>query len=269
MRSLVVVACLALCACGRQPEPSLGRMPSDRGHSQVSPLLDAGVPFDFRWARIDPGSHVGQTRTCDVVQVGVREGTTHRIERRYQRDLSERISVRCRASSGETFIDVVFPPAAAGFAQRIRVGNRLVVEIVSASGGFEGATVGEFRAVAEAPTDASVPLPEEAASVSAGFDFRQIQGHPELVGTVQPCSVAWVGPIDRIADEQRDRFPGGATHTQSIACAHARGDSRVDLVATPRSAPDLLALRRGSRIRVRILALRGGAADEPLARLER
>lgn len=269
MRSFVLVACLGLGACGSQPEPTLGRMPNDRGHSVVTPVLDGGVPFDFRWARIDPAAHVGQTRTCDVVFVGVREAATHRIERRYQRELSERLSARCRATSGESFIDVVFPPAAAGFAQRIRVGNRLLVEIVSASGGFDGATIGEFRAVTEAPPDAGMPATDEASSVSAGFDFRQIQGHPELVGTTQPCSVAWVGPIDRIAEEQKDRFPHGASHAQSIACTHARGDSRVDLVATPRSAPDLLAIRRGSRIRVRILALRGGAADEPLGRLER
>lgn len=247
----------------------MGRMPNDRGHSVVVPILDGGVPFDFRWARIDPTAHVGETRSCEVVFVGARETATHRIERRYQMDLAERVSVRCRAGTGESWLDVVFPPAAAGFAQRIRSGDRLVVEIVSASGGLDGATVGEFRAVAAVPDAGVRTSEEETPSVSAGFDFRQIQGHPELVGKIQPCSVAWVGSIDRIAPEQADRFPTGATHILSIACAHARGDSRVDLVATPRTAPDLLPIRRGSRLRVRILALRGGAADEPLARLER
>lgn len=270
MRSLLVAfACLGLAACGKSSESSLGRMPNDRGHSVAVPELDAGIPFDFRWARIDPAAHEGETRTCDVVLVGVREGATHRVERRYGREVADRLTVRCRARTGEAWLDVIFPPAAAGFAQRIRAGSRLTVEVVSAFGGFDGTTVGEFRAVTDLPDAGTIGAEDETTATSAGFDFRQIEGHPELVGTVQPCSVAWVGQIDRIATEQADRFPSGATHILSIACTHARGDSRVDLVATPRSAPDLLAIRRGSRIRVRILALRGGAADEPLGRLQR
>lgn len=263
-----MLACV-LGACGAEPEAALGRMPNDRGRPVAEPALDAGIPFDFRWVRIADEPHIGQTRQCDVVFVGTVEQVERRIERRYVgREVAQRVSVRCGAAAGETWLDLVFPPAAIGFASTIRVGQRLLVEVIAADGGFEDATVAEFRAVMGGSGLATASV-DEPLSIGAGFDFDQVDVHPELVGRVEPCSVVWVGPIRRIARELRDRYPRGATHVLPLACHATRGDSPVDVVATPRTAPDFLAIRRGSRVRLRIVAARAGADDEPVTRLVR
>jgi hypothetical protein len=270
MRYVWLLACAMSvgAGCSRDSEPNLGRLPNERARAVTVPMLDAGVAFDFRWVRIAAEPHVGQTRQCDVVFVGAREQVARRIERRYAREVAERLSVRCGAAGGESWIDLVFPPAAIGFASTIHPGQRLMVEVVAPNGGFDDAVVAEFRAVAEGGENATERI-SEPLSVPAGFDFRQVIVHPELVGRVQPCSISWVGTIRRVEPELRERFPQGASHVLPITCQHTRGDSHVDLVSTARGAPDLLALRRGARIRLRILAARGGASDEPLARLAR
>lgn len=255
--------------CGQESQTRFGRMPNDRYRPIAHAPLDGGMPFDFRWARIEPEAHVGQTRTCDVTFVGAREHVTRRIERRYAgHEVSERTSIRCRAPSGESFVDLVFPPEAGSFADAIAVGQRLTVEVIGATGGFENATVAEFRAIVTGAENVAAPEPI-LPTVPAAFDFRQAESHPELVGHAQPCGISWVGSIQPIPREARSRYPRGASHVVPIACASIRGESFVDVVATPRSAADLLRLARGERVSLKILATAGGTDDVPLTRLAR
>lgn len=260
---LVLVA-----ACGSSDSARFGRMPSDRHRPVPHAPADGGVAFDFRWARIDPEPNVGQTRSCDVTYVGGRESVTRRIERRYgDRQISARISVRCRADQGESWVDLIFPPAASSFVDTIEVGQRITVEIVSATGGFENATVAEFRAIVDGAENVAPPIPLEA-TVPAAFDFSQLERHPEAIGRVEPCGVAWIGSIDPIPTEARDRYPRGATHRVKLACSSVSGESMVDVISTPRAIVDTLRLQRGMRAKLRILASRGGTDDVPLVRLE-
>lgn len=268
IRSVAIAIALTLVACGSSESGRFGRMPSDRHRPQPRAPLDGGVPFDFRWVRIEPASHVGAERSCDVTYVGGRESVSRRIERRYgTREVSERVSIRCRAGASESWVDLVFPPAASSFASAIAVGQRLTVDVVSEAGGFENATIAEFRAIVTGAENVAGPLPI-VNSVPAAFDFDQLPAHPELVGRVEPCGVAWIGSIEPIPTEARDRYPRGATHRLKLSCSSTAGEAMVDIVTTPRAVVDLLRLERGIRVRLRVLAARGGTDDVPLVRLE-
>jgi len=268
IRGVVALLVVLVAACSGNDSGRFGRMPSDRHRPVPHAPLDGGVAFDFRWVRIEPSAHVGSERTCDVTYIGGRERVTRRIERRYgDREVSDRLSLRCREGGSEAWIDLIFPPAASAFASTIEVGQRLAVEVVSATGGFENATVAEFRAIVVGAEGVATPLPI-VDSVPAAFDFGQVGAHPEVVGRVEPCGVAWFGAIDPIPTEARDRYPRGATHRLELSCSSVRGEAMVDIVTTPRAVVDLLRVERGARIRLRILAARGGTDDVPLVRLE-
>lgn len=269
IRSILALS-LAIVAsgCGNSDPGRFGRMPSDRHRPVPHASTDGGVPFDFRWVRIDPETNVGTERICDVTYVGGRERATRRIERRYgEREVAERMSVRCRSGASESWLDLVFPPAASAFASRIAVGQRLTVEVLEPTGGFENATIAEFRAVVTGAEDVATAVPI-LSTVPAAFDFDQVASHPEVVGRVEPCGVAWIGSIDPIPTEAKDRYPRGATHRLALSCSSVRGESSVDVVSTPRAVVDLLRLERGIRVRLRVLAARGGTDDVPLVRLE-
>jgi hypothetical protein len=171
--------------------------------------------------------------------------------------------VRCGAPTGEGWADLIFPPPSAGLIPDVTGGKRLRVAVIAASGGFDDAPILAFLAViGDAP--AAGPLDEDFESIRAGFDFGALDARPELMGSSAVCAVAYASAPEPIAEEKLERYPGGATHRLGLVCGHARGDAWVDLVFTAEQADDVLALRRGARARLRILAVEGGAAGLPI-----
>jgi hypothetical protein len=264
---------LALAACGTSRRRSAAG--EEEAHRRPAPpapgtvkVIDADAPLDVRALRIEPELHVGKERVCDVLLAGEPQAVGARLATRYPIPVARRRLVRCGAAAGEGWADLVFPPPSETLVEGVVGGKRLRVTVVAPSGGFEDTPILAFVAVIG---DVPVPpaLDQDVRDLRAGFDFGELADRPALRGTSAICAVAYTGLPSPIDEDERDRYPAGATHRLGLVCAHAAGDAWVDLVFTAERADEVLALRRGALARLRILAVEGGAADLPIVALAR
>ena len=235
-------------------------------------LGDTRSGFDMRLVRVQPGIHIDTEQVCDVDAAGRLESIeiTDDSESRYDAGATQRMSIRCLAPTGESWADLVFTATDASFAPEVRPGARIRVRIRAADGGFFDYPVVDFVAAEgesrARPSDDSAlaagPLPN-------GFDLRQIQRDPALVGTRQECVVAHAGDIDLLtpADLRRRSYPDGVQNRMTVRCRHASGEEFADLVFMPAQALASLHIGRGDVVPVTIVARSGGFSDYPVLQL--
>jgi hypothetical protein len=197
--------------------------------------------FDFRLVRLDP-SHRGSRKLCDVAG--------------FERTGSSRGLVSCWMGTLSVPLELEHTQAQSAMVDRIRRGQRLLVEIVEpgADRGGPEARVRLFRLAGQAPPIAA-PAPT-AASDASGFDFNRVNRERALHRTAQTCLVHSFDRVARI-DPAAPRGhptswfpPGAAEYWLRITCRHASGTSRL-IVGALEYQP-LLAVQRDRAIQVRV-----------------
>lgn len=240
---------------------------------QAAPGEGAGDAFDMRLVRVQPGVHIGTEQLCDVAAAGRLETIIDDPEDddepsdRYSEGATQRMSVQCVAPSGESWADLTFTPTNAAHAPEVEVGARMRVRIRAADGGFFDYPIVDFVAVeGRAPLPSTIGAPSPPASVTVGFDLRQVQREPTLVGTSQSCAISHVGDIDILdaRDVRRRSYPAGVQNRMTIRCRHTTGEEWADLVFMPAQARSALHIRRGDVIDVVIVSRSGGFYDYPV-----
>jgi hypothetical protein len=236
----------------------------------------APVGFDIRLVRVQPAVHIGTEQLCDVAAAGRLEPITlaERAERtetrrgRYAEGATQRMSIQCAAPTGTGWADLTFTATNASHAGQVQPGVRIRVRIRSADGGFFDYPIVEFVAVEGRVPDRSAEVHSALASipVPTGFDLRQIQSNPSLIGSIQHCAVSHVGDIGILdpAEVRRRSYPAGVQNRMTIRCHHASGEEWADLVFMPAQARMALHIRRGDVIPVTVVARNGGFFDYPV-----
>lgn len=116
-----------------------GRSPSVGGEPGRTPVAPSTTPtgFDLRQIAGDPAL-VGSNQECAVSHAGDIDILDARDLRRrsYPAGVQNRMTIRCRHAGGEEWADLVFMPAQARSALRVRRGDPIDVTIVARSGGF-------------------------------------------------------------------------------------------------------------------------------------
>ena len=229
----------------------------------AAPLPDAmpeDEPFDVRLVRLDPSSHEGQERVCDVAWTGrlVRLGAS--AQTAYPVPVSRRRLVRCRAETGEGWADLVFDADSAALASYVETGDRIRVRVL-AGRGFEDHPLLAFVAA----IDQVELAPRREPVVPIGAPMAQLV-ESGATNLVHPCAIAYVGGIEPL--EGAGEGPSAETHRVQIRCRHAAGADWLELRFPRVTAPSALRLRRGVVIPVRLLSADGGSHGLPTARYE-
>ena len=259
----IALACAALlCAC-KAPDERLPPMPSVRARAHAEPAFDPNRPLDFRLVRVRPEAHLDKERICDVVFVGAAESVTRRNGRRYPIKPAARRLIRCGSEQAESYVDLVFPPDARSFVSAITVGIRLRVQVIAIDGGFEDAPVVSFIAVLDGASEIIAPRPPlRHVAIADDVDrFARTENAPQKLR----CAIAYARPLERIGQTRAHRFPRGATSHSLVSCRGPRGERWVDVVFTPRTAIQSLALMEGRIVRLSRLHPHGGEGNRPFA----
>lgn len=99
----------------------------------------------------------------------------------------------------------------------------------------------------------------------AGFDIRLARVQPGVhINTEQPCDVIFSGRPEAVEDGDAPRYELDAAHRMAIKCHAPSGEGWADLVFSPEHAERVSQVRRGRRVRIRILAADGGYFDYPI-----
>ena len=99
----------------------------------------------------------------------------------------------------------------------------------------------------------------------AGFDLRLVQVQPGAhLNTEQPCDVFLRTEPAAVAGDEAGRYSVDAAHHMAVRCHAPAGNSWADLIFSPEHASAVQEIRRGSRVRVRILTSDGGEHDYPI-----
>ena len=228
-----------------------------------------GAAFDMRLVRVQPGVHLGTEQLCDLAAVGRLETIDEGAEAsaRYSEGATQRMSVQCAAPSGESWADLTFTATNVAHASEVEVGARARVRIHAADGGFFDYPIVDFVAVeGRAASTGRGGAPSPPGAVTTGFDLRQAQREPALVGTTQSCAISHVGDIDILEprDLRRRSYPAGVQNRMTIRCRHAAGEEWADLVFMPAQARSALHVRRGDVIDAVIVSRSGGFFDYPV-----
>jgi hypothetical protein len=205
--------------------------------------IDDPEPFDVRLASMYPETVAGRERICDLTFVGMLHGLRRDEHGGYDPPVSHRVTVRCRAATGEGWGDLVFPKIAASLAPYVRTGSRVRVKLRGHSG-FEGYPVMEFVAQLG---DAAPEPPRRRLVVPVGSDFATVSD-----GLPRPCAIASVGSVQPIPGAEE------ASHHMLVTCRHPTGARTVD-VRFPRASA-LAALRFSPG---EVVPLRPTASDGP------
>lgn len=283
MRSSLIVGSVSLslclgpaCECGGADDAPAPSVPAEL--PVTSQLTTSEAPaetaddeaptgaFDVRLLRVEPGRHVGTEQVCDLAFVGRLSPVQGREARRYEVPAVHRMSIRCRADTGEGWADLIFGEQAAATALEITRDKRIRVRVHSADGGFGDYPILELvELVGDAP-DARGRR-SLYATVNPAFDFSRLSDEASLVGTTQECGVAFAGNIELIDELDRDtrEYPGDAQNHVLLKCKHAQGQEWVDVTFTADDAASALAVARGATVSVRILNTEGGYARYPVA----
>ncbi len=98
-----------------------------------------------------------------------------------------------------------------------------------------------------------------------GFDIRLARVQPGVhLDTEQPCDVIFSGRPEAVESERAPRYELDAAHRMAIKCHAPTGEGWADLIFSPEHASHVSEVRRGRRVRVRIVAADGGYFDYPI-----
>lgn len=242
-----VVLTLALIGCepataAYEPAPATtDDWPASEGEPLDVPH-DASEPFDIRLAAMFPALHAQRERLCDLAFVGARHSLRRDEVAAYDPPVSHRVTVRCRASSGEGWADLVFPKESASLAPSVREHARIRVRLRGVAG-FSGYPVMEFVA----QVSPEIPQPTgRRRTIAMGSHFDA-----PAEGTVRSCAVASVGAIEPLPDAT------GESHRALVSCRHVTGSTTVEVRFPREKAMAALRMNPGEVVPLRIVASDG------------
>lgn len=116
-----------------------------------------------------------------------------------------------------------------------------------------------------APAQPAVQPAGAANEPGAGFDIRLVRVQPGVhLNTEQPCDIIYTAGREAVEGDDSARYDLDAAHRMAIKCYAPTGEGWADLVFSPEDAAQASDVRRGRRVRVRILAADGGYDDYPI-----
>lgn len=252
-----------------EPEPEARRsiQPEQPAVQPAGNMVDdPGAGFDIRLVRVQPGVHMRTIQACDVIFSSRPEAVEGRAAERYVAEVVQRMAIKCHASTGEGWADLVFDRSDGAKVAEVRRGRRVRVRILAAEGGYFDYPIVQFvRAEGENPELARLST-TRPVTVPNGFDLTELQSDPALVGSVQQCAVAFNDEIELVqGNDQRSRnYPTGVQNRMTVRCKHDDGEEPADLVFMPAQALAALRVRRGEVIPVRLVSRNGGFVDYPI-----
>lgn len=252
--------------CADDPPPHGAISSSDAPPALPLPVLREGpdIPVDVRLARLLPEGYVDTERVCDLEVVGLVTDVSLGARSRYSIPVATRSTVRCRAATGGGWADLVYSAESAPLSASVLVERRIRARIIAGRGGFDDYPVIEFVALlGESPP--APPRTGALATVPSGFDFTSFAEEVADVGSVRACAVSHVGLVDPIPEDDRDRYPHGASHRMMVGCRHSAGDGWIELLFAPESLLGSLRVLRGRVLPVRLESLEAGTTGHPLA----
>ena len=254
MRGALALYALLVAACGSEPQratsttnPAAMLERFELPEESAEDWTDA--PLDLRAIRLHPDQHVEQERICDIARVSPPHPV--RLEHpRYADGMRAAMEVRCQSESGAAWGTLLFPAAALDQAETLEPGQRLRVKVL-------GAVPTELEyivVVGDAPLLRSDRWAFEPIPI--GNALRDLQ-----TGRTYECSVAWASDFEHLEHPARP-------WRRLVHCAHSLGDDPVDVSFSPTQEEELLAVRRGAQVVLRIQSLDMGRGGYPLAELE-
>ena len=117
-----------------------------------------------------------------------------------------------------------------------------------------------------APAQPAVqPAGAQSDDPGAGFDIRLVRVQPGVhINTEQACDVIFTTRPEAIDGDDASRYEIDAAHRMAVSCHAPSGDGWADLIFSPEHATQVSEVRRGRRVRVRILTANGGYVDYPI-----
>lgn len=136
----------------------------------------------------------------------------------------------------------------------------------SASG--EHGRPGDPREEARRSIQPEQPAVQPASSrrdPGAGFDIRLVRVQPGVhLRTVQACDVMFSGRPEAVEGRDAERYQADVAQRMAIKCHAPTGEGWADLIFSREQVRQISEVRRGRRVRVRILAPDGGYFDYPI-----
>lgn len=109
------------------------------------------------------------------------------------------------------------------------------------------------------------PASNVADDPGAGFDIRLVRVQPGVhIRTIQACDVMFSGRPEAVEGGDAERYEADVAQRMAIKCHAPTGEGWADLVFSRADAAQVAQVRRGRRVRVRILAADGGYFDYPI-----
>jgi hypothetical protein len=115
------------------------------------------------------------------------------------------------------------------------------------------------------PEQPAVQQSGTAGSPGTGFDIRLVRVQPGLhIRTVQSCDVVLTGRAEGVEGREAARYGADVAQRMAVKCHAPTGEGWADLVFSRDQVRQVSEVRRGRRVRVRILAADGGYFDYPI-----
>lgn len=131
--------------------------------------------------------------------------------------------------------------------------------------GLPGDPLEESRRSIQPEQPAVQPAGSMAEDPGAGFDIRLVRVQPGVhIRSVQACDVMFSGRPEAVLGEDAARYQADVVQRMAIKCHAPTGEGWADLVFAPADAAQVSQVRRGRRVRVRILKADGGYFDYPV-----
>jgi hypothetical protein len=109
------------------------------------------------------------------------------------------------------------------------------------------------------------PLGGSPNDPGAGFDIRLVRVQPGVhLHTIQPCDIIFSGRPEAVEGHDAERYETDVAQRMAIKCHAPTGEGWADLVFSHDQASHVSDVRRGRRVRVRILTADGGYFDYPI-----
>lgn len=116
-----------------------------------------------------------------------------------------------------------------------------------------------------APAQPAVQARAQTDDPGSGFDIRLVRVQPGVhINTEQACDVIFSTRPEAVDGDDSARYEVDAAHRMAVSCHATSGDGWADLVFSPEQASQVSEVRRGRRVRVRILTADGGYMDYPV-----
>ncbi len=180
---------------------------SARDEARADPSND-GPAFDFRRVRTEPEAHREEPRICDVAFADARQTIEPRERALYPEDVTFRKTVRCEATTGGGWVEVIFDGA--DDANAVTAGRRVVLAPTAPSSGRYGYVVARFlrdagEATLPAEARAEPPSPPPPLSTSSACRARRAwwapSGSASSISSVR--STCWMTKGDVVSGIRR------------------------------------------------------------------